>query len=554
MRLSVATKIFMAFTVVIIAFGSASVYTLVRMSELRESISLVLEEVTPVATRLNMLSRRLRAPDEFLNLRRSSDSQWIQRLLPTIEVFEVLDDVSTSLQEILAHSALADPDREVLTEVQANVDAFRSNRALSKMIPPTMLMDAAKPLKSADNVSVFTWLVARTVRLAAADRLEEGSIEARVMSRVLRQTDRVVVEAARAVSTPIRSLNQRARSDEQAARVAVALITVGASLLSLLMLLMSQLTLAPIRRLQEGVRRIAAGETHGELRIRSRDEIGELAREFDRMVTALGQRDLALAKQRAELIRADRLATIGRMAAQVTHEVRNPLLSIGLNAELLEEELSSRLEHDADGSVEESVALLNAIQGEVDRLKAITEEYLRYARMPNPDIAEVEPGVLLQEFLSFLTHELSDAEITVVGHGLSPHEGGGAAPIYADRDQLRQALMNVARNAIEALRTCDGPRRLEVSLKDDGHEVMIAIGDNGPGIDPELMDRLFEPFVTSKPGGTGLGLSLTHQIISAHGGRIAVQSPLDDGGGVRFELFVPRHGPESTHRDAGEAS
>ncbi|MCA9517603.1 MAG: hypothetical protein KC635_21835, partial [Myxococcales bacterium] len=124
--------------------------------------------------------------------------------------------------------------------------------------------------------------------------------------------------------------------------------------------------------------------------------------------------------------------------------------------------------------------------------------------------------------------------------GVAASMDGGPPPIRADGDQLRQALLNIARNAIDALATVTGPRSLEVALEPRAEGgVRITITDDGPGIDPAIRARIFDPFVTGKPHGTGLGLALTHEIVAEHGGVVRVVSPVRDERGTAFVIELP---------------
>lgn len=551
MRLSVSTKIFLGFAVVILAFGSACAYTIYRMSALRESVTVIWEEVVPVSSRLRSLSRRLRAPEEFLALKRPSDAAWLQRLLPTLEPFEQLRDVEERLTRLTRQAPLAGRDRESLEAVVAKLGAFRAGPDLALALAGEDVEGITGEPQLTSQV-LYERLIRQTVKRANEGQLTESAPETRATIRALRRTNRFVVEALRELAAPMRGLSDRAASDEKAATLAVILIASAALVLSLLMLIISQLTLAPIRRLREGARRIATGHYDEVVQVRSGDEIGQLAAEFNGMAAALRQRDAALARQREELLRSDRLATIGKLAAQITHEVRNPLLSIGLNAELLEEELEGGGQDSG-----EPKALLGAIQDEVQRLKSITEEYLRFARMPRPELAPVDVGDLVMQFLSFFSRELTEAEVRVQTRGVASASEGGPPPIEADADQLRQVLINIGRNAIDAMRTGSGARLLQITLGErPGGGVVLAISDTGPGLDPELADRVFEPFVTGKSGGTGLGLALTEQIIKEHGGTITVSSrliPTPDGQrGTTFIIELPADAGAASVVEAGQ--
>ena len=234
-------------------------------------------------------------------------------------------------------------------------------------------------------------------------------------------------------------------------------------------------------------------------------------------------------RTKRRLIHTERLAAIGRMAAHVTHEVRNPLSSIGLNVELLADELLA----DADAAprdAEEARALLGAIQREVERLRGITEEYLRLARLPQPRLEPEDLGELVRGIGRFVAPEMERAGVVFA---VDADEG----PIVAlDEGQLRQALLNLLRNAREALGS-GGHVRLAVASSHEG--ALVTVEDDGPGIDPDMRERLFDLFETTKERGTGLGLPLTQQIVAAHGGTIRCLAGAG-GRGTRFEIRLGR--------------
>jgi len=221
------------------------------------------------------------------------------------------------------------------------------------------------------------------------------------------------------------------------------------------------------------------------------------------------------------LIQTERLAAIGRMAAHVTHEVRNPLSSIGLNVDLLEEEFNA--------SDRQSLALVRAIQRELDRLKALTDEYLRLARLPSPLLEPDNLGELLESVLAFVRPEIEGADVELKVD-IAPD-----LPLVAfDESQVRQVILNLLRNAREAMP--DGGR-LQVGIEAEGEGVLLAISDNGIGVPAQERERIFDLFHTTKDSGTGLGLALTRQIVTAHGGKIQCCDAA--GQGTRFELWFP---------------
>ena len=527
MRVSVSTRIFIGFILVVVTFGSVCGYTIYRMTRMRQTVALIWEEVIPVADQLKELSRQVTAPTAFLELDRPSDAHWLARILPGMEPFRHTQRIERRLLTIADAADLPDSDSELLRKAAKSLSELREGKRLVAMVPPSV-----RDPSVISSEAAFARLSETTAKMASDGSLVREAPETRAMMFMLRSINRTVIHVARTVSEPVGALSGRAAEDEKTAMVAVGLIASGATILSLIILLMIQLTLAPIRRLREGARRIASGAFDERVPTGSRDEIGQLASEFNTMAEALSARDRELAHQREELLRADRLATIGKMAAQITHEVRNPLSSIGLNAEMLEEEI---------GDNHEAQQLLASVQREVHRLKGITEEYLRFARLPKPALSAVDLVPTLTSLFSFLSYEIKDAGIELDTEGV-PSE---LPLVMGDADQLRQAFLNIARNAIEALQEVEAPRRFQIAakLRDDAF-IQLSFSDDGPGIDHAIAHRIMEPFVTGKSGGTGLGLALTHQIIVDHGGAISVEpsylyEDAKERPGTRLVLTLP---------------
>jgi signal transduction histidine kinase/HAMP domain-containing protein len=247
---------------------------------------------------------------------------------------------------------------------------------------------------------------------------------------------------------------------------------------------------------------------------------------------------------RSRLLQNERLAAIGRMAAHVTHEVRNPLTSLALNAELLAEELAER------PSSPEAQRLLAAMQREVDRLTSVTEEYLRVARLPRPRLEREDVAAVVRDAALFVKPELDRAGVAL--------ELRAEGPAYAavDEGQLRQALLNLLRNAREALQSAASEGRtptVSVTVERARGGVEVVVEDNGPGLAREVREHLFELFVSTKEKGTGLGLSLTREIIVAHGGTITAESARGSGSGARFVLWLPSASGASEREDESSA-
>jgi signal transduction histidine kinase len=323
---------------------------------------------------------------------------------------------------------------------------------------------------------------------------------------------------------------QRLSDDgETALSMAVALGAAGLAVAGAVFLFTLR-SLRPLSVLRAHARQLGKGNYTQRTGVISGDEIGDLAREFDAMADAIQERE-------QRLIRSERLATVGRMAAHIAHEVRNPLSSIGLNAELLGDEIADR--------GEEARRLVTSIIGEVDRLTEITETYLRFARLPRPKLDRENVGMIVASVV-----DLSRGELAQGGIDVTVDIAPGLPDIAADEAQLRQALINLIRNAREAMAGA-ASRRLEIAVRVAGERIVITVHDSGPGIGAANMGKIFDPFFSTKERGTGLGLALVQHIVVDHGGQIEVTSP--PGEGTTFTLMLPIGEGDRQRSGAGAA-
>jgi signal transduction histidine kinase len=250
------------------------------------------------------------------------------------------------------------------------------------------------------------------------------------------------------------------------------------------------------------------------------DEAGALLR------TRAFVRDLSETKRlERELVRWERLAAVGSMAAKVAHEIRNPLSAISLNAELLADEVSLL----PDGSRTEGERLLTTILGEVDRLNAIIEEYLAFARLPRLQFQEVS----LQECF-YRLEQLLGQEMNHRGIRLSIARDESLPAVQGDVRQIEQVLLNLLRNSEDAMP--DGGE-IRVETKRIPGAVEVSITDDGLGIPEKSLPLIFDPFFTTKDTGTGLGLAYVQQVMHEHGGRIECESRV--GEGTVFRITFP---------------
>ncbi len=295
----------------------------------------------------------------------------------------------------------------------------------------------------------------------------------------------------------------------------------------------------PLNRLGEGVRDIAGGSFTRRMKVEGDTEFASLAKDFNRMAAELDSlyRELEqkVAVKSRELVRSERLASVGYLAAGVAHEINNPLGIIAGYAELTLKELSQ------DQSQSESAKSLRIICEEAFRCKEITQKLLSLAR-PGSDVRTRHSlSAAAREVVSILAglQNFRERMLTV--------EAPEACEILASESEIKQVLLNLAINALEATSAVGG--KVHISVDRTADNVTLTITDNGRGMDAQTLERVFEPFFTDKRGagkpGTGLGLSITHAIIESHGGSIRAESD-GLGHGSRFIISLPANQPPSS--------
>ena len=217
------------------------------------------------------------------------------------------------------------------------------------------------------------------------------------------------------------------------------------------------------------------------------------------------------------------------MARRLAHEIKNPLTPIQLAAERLEHKLASHLpESDADMLQRSTRTIVNQVQA----MKHMVDSFRDYARLPPANLMTLDLNELLQELLV-----LYEASATPIRAALAD----GLTPVKGDPAQLRQIIHNLIRNAQDATEgLADG--RIDVRTRQIGKQVELVIADTGPGFPPEIMANAFEPYVTTKPKGTGLGLPIVKKIIEEHGGKIALSNQTTGGAEIRIVLQAADHG------------
>jgi signal transduction histidine kinase len=271
--------------------------------------------------------------------------------------------------------------------------------------------------------------------------------------------------------------------------------------------------LRPIAALRAGTERVGAGDLQGRIEIAGRDEFAALAASFNQMTADL-------ARKQEALVRSHKLASIGQIAAGVAHEINNPLGVILGYTKVLRREpaLAAREE-------------LQIIEDEVNQCRRIVQDLLDLARPQRLELVPVDLAEVARDAVQRLreTDRLRDIAVDVPA---PPRP----VTVRADEAKLRQVVLNVLVNAIEAA-TAHVTLRAEAA---DGGGVLV-VGDDGPGMTPEVLAHVFEPFFTTKRNGTGMGLAIAQTIVDAHAGRIDVAAGA--GEGTRVSIWLPEAAP-----------
>lgn len=287
--------------------------------------------------------------------------------------------------------------------------------------------------------------------------------------------------------------------------------------------LVSERLTRPLRALSEGVRAVTAGDYNQRVAVSGNDELAELSSTFNHMTVRLGH----LHHLEAQLRRRDRLHALGEVAMGLAHEIRNPLGIIKTATQLL---------HRRADLGDNDKRHLEYVVSEVTRINDLITEFLDFAK-PRAPVRCVQPArPLVEDILGFCKPELESHRVEARIDDQAP-----GATLYADARQLKQACLNLIINAIDAMP--DGGH-LTVGIAQEDDYTVISITDTGEGIAPDMMERIFTPFVTTKASGTGLGLAKVFSIMDSHDGRIECVS--DKGAGATFNLYIPAHGGDES--------
>src|SRR5438094_3156845 len=251
-------------------------------------------------------------------------------------------------------------------------------------------------------------------------------------------------------------------------------------------------------------------------------------------------RDITESRRSAqETIESERLNALTLLAAGVAHEIGNPLNSLHIHLQLMERAVQKL----HDGAKSELQQSIEVARSEVDRLDSIVTQFLRAIRPSRPQLRPENLNTIVEETVRFFTPELHDRDIVV------EQELRSDLPLLQlDRDQMKQAFYNVIKNSVEAMQR-HGILRIRTDL-DDTH-VVIRFADTGGGMSAENLSRVFEPYFTTKPSGTGLGLLIVRRIVREHGGELSIESGQDKG--LTLTIRLPYIDKRIRMLEAGES-
>ncbi len=463
---SLRTRIIILFLLSFIASGGALLYALSQFQQIGEGLYAINACYLPVSDETTKL--------DIIVFQLQREQEQIDRTLSTSSNDTAFLNAAFYIEELDAG----------LTRTQTIIDLAKKSQIVKPATDLNQLLEKAKTTQETLSHYTTVW----------KDWREGGSIQD--LNRAKSQLVVSIRQLASTVSVQMIQVSQQTELARRNAQRLSGTLTLLATLLWIGLLFVALKVVRPITTLTEKVQRVRQGET---VTIQERgisSEISELYTEFNEMAKTIQQRN-----------RTQRLATIGKMLAQITHEIRNPLNAMSLNVEmLLEEELT-----------EEAQEMLDILKTEIDRLEQSTNHYLSLARPPEIELVTLNPLDVVRPLIQY-EH-----------YAVEFHLSATSDTVVMDENILRRCFRNLFRNAQEANATT-----IWIAVE----EQRILIEDDGDGFEPEAISTAFEPFHTSKSQGTGLGLSICKQELELCGASLHIQQTPER---TTFTIEFPPH-------------
>lgn len=323
------------------------------------------------------------------------------------------------------------------------------------------------------------------------------------------------------LTVPMEAVVAEQRENRLYALLSGLLISAGTALTAFVFL--RRIVISPILGLEKAAESIGRGNFTTPIQADSQDEIGDLGRALARM-----QQEVASSTGRQ--IQAEKMVTLGEIAAGIAHDLRNPLFAIRSNIKYLRRRGEvDEVEEEVYGEVEEGI----------ERIGRIVDAINEFARNHPPEFAPHHLSEIVEHSVALLGRQLERR-----GIGLEVDVPHDLPPIEADQHKLEQVLVNLLSNALHAVEGHGD--RIRVTARPAGDHVRLSVSDNGQGVRPEILDRIFDPFFTRTPRGTGMGLTIVRRLVDQHHGRIAVESEAGHGATFHVDLPLRQNGEETT--------
>ncbi|GAB4417893.1 MAG: hypothetical protein OHK0032_13930 [Thermodesulfovibrionales bacterium] len=512
--MSLKKKIISGFLISAVVIGSLSVYEYLNFIEIKKEIR-NLEFTDTIRSKSLQLRRHEKNFFLFASEERQEELRAIYRYLDEIQTLLETDKITDSSKTL---SALIDS----LREYRKDMDRIKKD---SDEIPPLLRTGC----RGCERIYPLIETAFLEQPLGVVSFLEKGgyassdTVIARL--RTLHSEIQGLRRYGENIITLSKELDRAARERvERVIYISQMAIIVFFPLFILtgfiLLFIITGSVVKRLRHLTEVVERAGRGDFMKLDTGEPADEVGVLIKKFDEMEEKILKRDEELKIKNEELLQSKKLAALGTLASGVAHELNNPLNNIYISAQVLKregEKLPVFIQETIDDIMSQSI-----------RVKHIVADLLEFARGKEPQMREIDLGEIIMGAYKLVSTTRNTENINFVFHKY-PEE----IKIFADPEQIERVFINLFNNAIDAM---DGKGELKVLLERDDEKVIIKVSDTGKGIPPEMRDKVFEPFYTTKDRGTGLGLAIVYNIVRKHNGDITVES--EEGRGTTFTITL----------------